>query len=333
LCRLMTEFEPHRWLRNPHVVTVAAAYWPRALSRLSTATERIFETEPGTRLLAKCHWQTDPRRHPTLVLVHGLEGSSESRYMLGIAAKGYAAGFNVVRMNQRNCAGTEHLTATLNNSGLSADYRAVLEELIEKDALPEIFFSGYSLGGNLVLKMAGELGADSPRGLLGVCAVCPCLDLAASSDASGELRNFLYEWHFLFSFKRRMRKKAKLFPQRYQAVGLSQLRTLREWDEAIIAPAYGYRDAADYYYRASALRVVDQIRVPTLIITAQDDPMIPITSFGDPRIVGNPFITLVTPDHGGDCGFISLHRGDARFWAETQVVEFCHQRSEIAKSR
>ncbi len=118
-------FEVHRWLRNPHLMTVMAEYWPRNLSVLPQASERLFEVEPGTRLLAKCHWQTIPRRHPTLVLVHGLEGSSESRYMLGIADKAFAAGFNVLRVNQRNCGGTEHLTPTLYESGLSRDYRAM----------------------------------------------------------------------------------------------------------------------------------------------------------------------------------------------------------------
>jgi alpha-beta hydrolase superfamily lysophospholipase len=114
-----------------------AAFWPRKLSHLPAATDRLFEVEPGTRLLAKCHWQRDPQRHPTLVLIHGLEGSSESRYILGIAEKGFVSGFNILRMNQRSCGGTEHLTPTLYNAGLTGDYRAVLQELIERDALPD----------------------------------------------------------------------------------------------------------------------------------------------------------------------------------------------------
>jgi uncharacterized protein len=323
-------FKVHPWLRNPHFMTVVAEYWPRNLSSLPQATERLFEVEVGTRLLAKCHWQAMPRRHPTLVLVHGLEGSSESRYMLGIAEKAFAAGFNVVRMNQRNCGGTEHLTPTLYESGLSRDYCTILEDLIQKDRLTDIFFVGYSMGGNLVLKMTGEFGAHPPQELRGVCAVCPSLDLAASSDASDETRNLFYKWHFLWSFKRRMRRKARLFPKRYRAAGLWRLRTMREWHEAITAPACGYRDADDYYDRASALRVVDQIRVPTLILAAQDDPIIPIATFQDPRIVGNSFITLVTPEHGGHCGFVSQNTGDERFWAEPRVVEFCTQHSTIS---
>ena len=162
-------FEVHPWLRNPHLMTVLAEYWPRNLSALPQPSERLFEVEAETRLLAKCHWQAMPRRHPTLVLVHGLEGSSESRYMFGMAGKAFAAGFNVLRLNQRNCGGTDHLTPTLYESGLSRDYRAVLEELIEKDRLPEIFFTGYSMGGNLVTKWPGSL-APTRRQNFGVSA-------------------------------------------------------------------------------------------------------------------------------------------------------------------
>lgn len=324
------EFEVHRWLRNRHWMTIVAEYWPRNFSALSQATERLFEVEVGTRLLAKCHWHPMPRQHSTLVLVHGLEGSSESRSMLGIAEKAFKVGLNVLRVNQRNCGGTEHLTPTLYESGLSRDYRAILEELILRDRLPEIFFAGYSMGGNLVLKMAGAFGACPPRQLRGICAVCPSLDLAASSAAGDEPGSVLYRWYFLWNFKRRMRRKARLFPERYHAVGLWRLRTMREWHEAITAPACGYRDAADYYYRASALRVIDQIRVPTLILAAQDDPFIPFASFRDPRITGNPFITLVTPEHGGHCGFVSSETCDERFWAEARVVEFCTRRSKIS---
>ena len=267
-------------------MTVLAEYWPRSLSVLLPPAERLFEVETGTRLLAKCHWQVMPRRHPTLVLVHGLEGSSESNYMFGIADKAFAAGFNVLRLNQRNCGGTEHLTPTLYESGLSRDYRAVLEELIEKDRLHEIFFTGYSMGGNLVAKMAGEFGAHSPRELRGVCAVCPSLDLAASSNASNEPTNLVYKWYFLWRFKIGMRRKVQLFPERYRAVEFWRLWTIREWHEGITAPACSYRDANDYYFRASALRVVDQIRVPALILASKDDPIVPFAAFRDPRIAG-----------------------------------------------
>jgi hypothetical protein len=233
----------------------------------------------------------------------------------------------VVRLNQRNCGGTERLTPTLYNSGLSGDYRAVLLELAEHDHLREIFFAGFSMGGNLVLKMAGELADAAPPQLRGVAAVCPSLDLAACADACDADRNAFYRWHFVANLKRRFRTKIAMYPGRYSPDGLSRVRTIREFDDVITAPNCGYRDAVDYYYRASAQRVVGRIVVPTLILTAQDDPLVPFASFSDPVLTGNPHIQLVAPSHGGHCGFVSRYAGDERFWAEARIVEFCKQRA------
>jgi len=319
----VTGFEPHRWLRNRHLMTLAGALLPRHTPGLPPADDRLFEVEPGTQLLARCHWQREPRRSPTLALVHGLEGSSESGYIRTLAAQAFTAGFNVLRMNQRNCGGTERLTATLYNSGLSADFRAVLLELIERDRLKRIFFAGYSMGGNLILKMAGELGAAAPRELRGICAVCPTLDLAACVDAIERPENWLYQLRFVRDLKSRMRRKAKLFPGQFELNGLSGVRTLREFDEAITAPCSGYRTAADYYERASAMRVVHRIAVPTLILTSKDDPVVPFESFGASEIAGNPQIRVAATEFGGHCAFISRTNGPERYWAEARVLEFC----------
>src|SRR5712664_1694629 len=250
----MLTFEPHPLLRNPHAQTLASAFWPRRFPRLARSTPREFETEPGTSIRGECHWQSQPRERPTLVLVHGLEGSCESGYMLGLAERAFVAGWNAVRLNQRNCGGTESLTPTLYNSGLSGDFRAVLNELIERDSLPEIFFAGYSMGGNLVLKMAGELAGEAPSQLRAVAGVCPCVDLGLCADAVGLPRNFIYQEHFVRSLKKRMRRKTELFPGKFDLGPMSRVRTLREFDDKITARYCGFRDATDYYSRSSALR-------------------------------------------------------------------------------
>ena len=328
----MREYEPHPLMRNSHVMTVAGAFWPRRYPALPPAVDRLFEVEPGTHLLGRCHWQQDPRLHPTIVSVHGLEGSSESPYMLGISEKAYRQGFNVARMNQRNCGGTERLTPTLYNSGLSGDYRAVLEELIGRDGLPEVFFAGYSMGGNLVLKMAGELGERPPHQLRGVCAVSPASDLAACAGELERASNFVYQWHFVRSLKRRMRLKASLFPSRYDVHGLGKVRTVREFDELITAPFCGFRDAADYYARSSASQFLGAIQVPTLILTAQNDPFIRFDTFDDPALRSNPQIAFVAPREGGHSAFISRSPGDERYWAEARVVEFCKRHASSGRS-
>lgn len=327
------EYSPHPWLHNPHAMTLAGALWPRRAARLPVGEERRFQTEPGTQLLAKCHWQAQLRECATLVLVHGLEGSSESGYMLGLAEQAFAAGLNVLRVNQRTCGGTEGLTPTLYCSALSADYRAILFELIERDSLPAIFFAGYSMGGNLVLKMAGELGAGAPPELRGVCGVCPTVDLAACVEALGCPGNALYEWNFVSKLKARLRRKARLFPASVEATaggpgkftldGLERIRTVWEFDNEVTAPHFGYRGADDYYEQASACRVIDQIHVPTVIITSQDDPVVPVAIFDRAEVRGNPRITVLAPEQGGHCAFISRFSGFERFWAEARVVEFC----------
>ena len=318
----MKAFKPHPLLRNPHAQTFAATFWPRRFPCLPRSVPRDFETEPGTRIRGACHWQTAPRERPTLVLVHGLEGSCESGYMLGLAERAFSAGWNAVRLNQRNCGGTESLTPTLHNSGLSGDYRAVLFELIERDTLPRIFCAGYSMGGNLVLKMAGEFTGAAPRQLAGVAAVCPCIDLAKCADAVGLPGNFIYQEHFVRNLKARMRRKAALFPGKFDLSPLSRVRTLREFDDVMTARYCGFRDASDYYAQSSALRVVSQIQVPTLTLTAQDDPFVPFESFSDPALTGNPHIEVIAPERGGHCAFISSEKGDARFWAEARIMEF-----------
>lgn len=325
------DFVPLRAIRNAHLMTIAASFWRRRFPRLPKSTARLFESEPGTQLLGECHWQENPREHPTLVLLHGLEGSSESAYMFGTAEKAFVAGFNVVRLNQRNCGGTEKLTPTLYHSGLSSDIRAVIMELIERDGSPEIFAAGFSMGGNLVLKMAGEFGGSAPSELRAFVAVAPSLDLASCADALIEPRNFLYERHFVKSLKRHMRYKASLFPERYrldELPGFRRIGTVRDFDDVVTARFCGFEDAADYYARSSALRLVSAIRRPTLILIAQDDPFIPFEPFRDEAIAMNPFVTLVAPKHGGHCAFISQEAGPDRFWAEAKIVDFCVKQSK-----
>lgn len=324
-------FEPHGWLRNAHLQTVAGTFLRRKFA-LPRGEERLFRVDPETQLKGMCHWQPGKlKRVPLIVVVHGLEGSSESNYMWGIADKAWARGFHAVRLNQRNCGGTERLTPTLYNSGLSGDYRAVLLELIA-EGFEQIYFAGYSMGGNLVTKMAGEWGPAPPIELRGVCAVCPALDLSACADALELAQNYLYQRHFVNGLMARYRRKVEMFPQRYSSNGFGPIRSVREFDDEITAPQFGYRDAEDYYQHAGAKRVLAQLHLPTLVITAKDDPFVPYAALLKAGVETNPHVRFVAPQHGGHCGFISRWPGSKRFWAEHQIVEFVEERSkEVTK--
>src|SRR5258707_15588838 len=154
-------FRPRSFLRGGHVQTIASFFLPRRFSLLP-AEDRLIEVEPGVPVLCRCHWQAERQSALTVILVHGLEGSSESHYMMGIAEKGMAAGMNVIRMNQRTCGGTDRLAPTLYHSGRSADVAAVANNLIANHGIRHFALCGFSMGGNLVLQTAGEWGSNGP---------------------------------------------------------------------------------------------------------------------------------------------------------------------------
>jgi predicted alpha/beta-fold hydrolase len=206
---------------------------------------------------------------------------------------------------------------------MSGDYRAVLEELATVDGFDKIFFAGYSMGGNLVTKMAGEYGDDVPAALRGVCSVCAAMDLSACADALDRKENYLYSRHFVKGLKARYARKAKMFPDRYSQNGFGPIRTVREFDDAITAPCFGFRDAEEYYESAGAKKVIAQICVPNLMITAEDDPFVPYVSFLAAGVQKNSNIQFVPTEHGGHCAYISNKNGVERFWAEQRIVEFC----------
>lgn len=315
------EFRPRRFLRGGHIQTIASFLLPRRFS-VPAPEERLVEVEPGISVLCHCHWQTEPRGALTLILVHGLEGSSESNYMLGIAEKGLVAGMNIIRMNQRTCGGTDRLAATLYHSGRSPDVVAVAKNLIERDRISRLALGGFSMGGNLVLKAAGEWGSDAPRELVAVAAVCPSLDLAPSADALHRPGNRLYEQYFLWKLKARMRAKARCFPGKYDLSSMRGVKSLREFDDKVTAYYCGFDGAADYYARAAASNVVDRISVPTFILNANNDPFIRILPDTRRKIAANPHIRFIETADGGHCSFIGERDGYDGHFAERAVVHF-----------
>lgn len=293
---------------------------PRAVA-LPAPEERLIEVAPGIRVRCDCHWQTDRRTALTVIAVHGLEGSSDSQYMRGIAQKALALGMNVARMNQRNCGGTEALAPTLYHSGLSGDVGAVAQTLVASEKLTRIALVGYSMGGNLVLKLAGEWGASHPE-LQAVAAVCPALDLAASADALHEPANRLYEMHFVRRLKQRLALKAQLFPAQFNIAAANGASSVREFDNQVTAPFSGFRDADDYYARAAAANVVGHIAVPTLVVHAADDPFVRIQPTTLAKIAANPNVRYAETAHGGHCAFLAAPNGYDGYWAERQIVDF-----------
>jgi predicted alpha/beta-fold hydrolase len=203
-----------------------------------------------------------------------------------------------------------------------------MDELTRVDGLSAIAVAGYSLGGNLALKLAAEYGPHPPGALLAIAAVSPILEIGACVRALERPGNALYQWNFVKDLKRRMRRKVGFRPGTFDLKRLQAIRTVREFDEVYTAPYFGFRSADDYYHRASALRIIERIRIPTLIITAADDPFVPPEPFRDPKIGANPCIDCRILEHGGHCGFVGASCGeDDGYWAESEIVAFVERQA------
>lgn len=317
-------FEAPRWLRNGHSMTVYAWARRRGFPELPAPERRLFQVSADTRVAADCYWQPDRARRPLLLALHGLESSSEAHYMRGLADQALRRGWSAVLLNQRNCGGTEALTPGLYHSGLTADPRAVLAELARTDGIQRMGVVGYSLGGNLTIKLAGELADSADLPVRAVVAVSPTIDLDRCVRAIERRANLAYQWNFVRNLRARMRRKAQLWPGAFDLAPLAGIWTIRKFDDVYTAPFHGYAGASDYYHKASAMRVIDRIRIPALILTAEDDPFVPGDQFREPAVAGNPHVVARVEAHGGHCGFIAGGRAAAggEYWAESSAVKF-----------
>jgi predicted alpha/beta-fold hydrolase len=300
----MRPFEP--LFRSPHLQTIASHYWRRdgGESRFPLRA-RHYRTEPDVEVLVA--WQQpEAAARGTVVMVHGLEGSGEAGYMRSLAGAALGRGFAAHRFHMRTCGGTENLCRTLYHAGLTSDLRAVVEQLDGP-----VYLVGFSLGGNVVLKLAGELGDSARPRIAAVCAVSTPLDLAACAARIHERDNWLYERRFVLRMRDRLRATGRYRPEEYES-----LRSVFDIDDRITAPSFGFGNAANYYATQSSRQFLDKIRVPALLLQAKDDTFIPFRVFeGLPQ---NPCVKLIATEYGGHVGFIA--RGPSRFWVDDTLL-------------
>jgi len=297
---------------NPHLLTILGNFWPRKLDFSAYPVRREFyRTEPDVQVLVETQTPTQPAGE--LVMVHGLEGAGDAGYIRTLAHRALQNGLVAHRFHMRTCGGTEHLCNTLYHGGLTGDLLAYLRVLRTKRPASPIFLAGFSLGGNVALKLAGELGADAPELLAGVCAVSAPIDLSMAAKRIGEVQNRIYERRFL------TRMRARLFATgRYTRQQLERPRTLYGIDDQITAPSFGFGTAARYYATQSSNQFLPGIRIPALVIAAQDDPLVPFAMYREARPEANPMIQTNYPAHGGHLGFIA--REKPRFWADETII-------------
>lgn len=321
----MRPFVP--FFRNPHVATIAGNYWKRELDETRfPVTARYFETEPDVQVLV--HSQR-PAGQPRaeLILVHGLEGSSAAGYARSLSQAALEAGYAAHRFNMRSCGGTEHVSGkTLYHSGQTSDLLAVLRA-IKSDA--PVFLVGFSLGGNTVLKLAGELGEAGRELVAGVIGVSAPIDLAACVRRLKSGVNLIYSNRFLRRLKDRIRLKESLTPGLFRLEDLDRVRSVYEFDDKFTAASFGFGSADNYYATQSSNQYLDRIRVPALVVQAKDDPMIPFEVYNHPAFRSNPALRLLAVEHGGHIGFIA--KGKPRFWLDGILVEWIEEvRNKVA---
>lgn len=320
-------FRAANLLRSAHLMTVFGARARKESARLAAlSTDRVVRIDDETRVRVRLTRPGAPR--PTLVLVHGLVGDDSSPYMIGCAEKALAAGLDVARINLRNCGGTEALTTSVYHGGITADVAGTCRALVA-DGVEQLVVAGFSLGGGIVLRWAGELGEDVPEWLAGVVAVSPAVDfeLAARACEAGRFAR-IYQRMFVASLKEILARKHELFPERFPDPRGVPIRTLREFDDRYTSRLSGFVGVEDYYAQASARPLLGRIRVPSAILAAQDDPLVPPASFDEVRGGALPAIRFIATEHGGHCGFVGARpailagqRDLDRFWAESRVVQ------------
>ena len=342
------------WRGNRHFQTI----WPNRIERDPTGVQLaswsesvIFKSEDGDSLRVRWsrhrddpssddnrtdsdstdhnadHGLRQPNPRPVLIVLHGLAGCADSNNVMATAAKGYALGFDIVRVDLRNTQADDTPSLGVGHAGRSEDLRATVRHIEEREPGAPITVVAFSLGGNITLKALGEYGENLPKDLRAAATISVPIDLGNACAAIDERReNWIYRRYFLKRLAHRYRNAQQQRPDLFHDIDLDSIRGISDWDNAVVVPLGGFADAEEYYTLNSSLKVLTDIRVPTLLVQAQDDPIIPFESFQTPAVQDHNFVRLLAPRQGGHVGFYStmtLESEPDRYWAENRALAFC----------
>ena len=314
-------FNPPWFARGGHTQTILGFFHRRNLRWPLPSEDLVVESEPGIKILCRATWQPGDRtRSPALILLHGMGGRDESTYMLSTGAHAFAAGWHVVRMNMRGAGDSFEICPRLYNAGLEVDLVAVARDVAA--VTPQIALFGASLGGNHVLLAAGRSKAALPREVKATVAVSAPVDLLACSDALHKPGNRLYVSRFVADLKASYRRIQARNPGLYEAGREVGVRTVREFDERVTAPYAGFLSAEDYYTRSSSGPWLHQIDRPTLILSADDDPMIPSASVRKFTLPESGVVMREILPTGGHVAFVAPTKAPGRFWAAERALDY-----------
>lgn len=305
-------FVPPWYLFNGHLETIFPVLF-RKVTLLPDVRHRI--NTPDKDFIDIDFY--DLGRKKTAILCHGLEGNSEKPYIKGMIKTLISEGFNCIAWNYRGCSGIPNNHPYSYHSGATDDLRLILEVISERYADTALYLIGFSLGGNLILKLLGE---ESNHSMINkAVAISAPLDLLGSCRKISKPSNILYSRRFLHSLKKKVRIKSRSFPEYINTEGLDKINTLELFDDKYTAPLHGFRNAFDYYEKCSSIHYLHRIRVHTLIINAQNDPFLSEDCF--PKNVNKEYITCDYPEFGGHLGF-KMSGGPKDYYHELKTAKF-----------
>lgn len=303
-----------------HLQTITPALF-RKVPIVTPLHERI--TTPDDDFL-DLMWAHTPKATRLAILTHGLEGSANATYVQGMARALIQAGWSVLTWNFRSCSHEPNRQLRSYHSGAIDDLETVLDHVYHSTQIDDIALLGFSLGGNLTLKLLGDHGAQiDPRIRAAVTFSVPC-DLASSSERLEHISNRVYMERFLKSLRVKVREKMTRYPEAIHDHGLDQMKTFREFDGAYTAPIHGFQSADHYWSECSCTSGLHNITVPTLLINAQNDPFLTPSCYPIEQAKHSAHFHLEQPKHGGHMGFIQFNRS-GMYWSEQRAVEFLEQ--------
>ncbi|MEE2822503.1 MAG: alpha/beta fold hydrolase [Acidobacteriota bacterium] len=315
-------FHPPFWLRGAFQQTLFGSVVSRDFSwGWKHFQEHFIDLECGTCVRLAGIWKNPSL--PTVVVLHGTGGSRNSTYMKGLSHKAYREGWNAVLPDLYN---TNQFVESpkVFHSGSSREVEAVLQQVVERYRVEEMYLVGVSMGGNILLKLLGEWGSSCPDQVRSAAVISPLVDLNASWKVLEKSSNYIFQHHMVTNLKKRVQKDLPNLDRFVDQKAWSRIRTFRQFDDLYTAPLAGFSDALDYYDKASALPYLKDICLPTLLIHALDDPLLPADPFVSSEVCSNPSLCVVLTQQGGHVGFVEKRgrNGQDRFWAENRVIDF-----------
>ena len=310
-------YAPGLLFRNKHVNTVFRRVWIKAPI---TYTRKRIETPDGDFIDLDFNLNGNNRM---VLLIHGLEGSSDSEYIKTTVNFLSLNGYDTVAMNLRGCSGTPNLKLQTYHSGKTDDLETVLHHLSENYTYRQLFVVGFSLGGNQILKFLGEQGTKASKLLTAAVSISVPVDLKGAAESLSKSSNRIYMNNFLQRLIPKTIRKAEQFPESgLDAEAIKQCKNFYDFDNLVTAPVFGFKDAHDYWKKNSSKPFLPEIKVPTLLLNAKDDPFLAPNCFPVKETRTHQYVDFYTPEFGGHVGFNSSIVPKNNTWMETQILQF-----------